>query len=72
MDAIQQIRNQAHPSFFMELAILMCWSIRTVRNNSVLQVQPNIHMAKEVFQKELNMLVFRVKTNLSVTFDLWS
>jgi hypothetical protein len=72
MDAINHIRDQSHPSFFMAIAILMCWSIWIVRNDFIFKgVQPNINMAKEVLKKELSILSFRTKASLSLTFDLW-
>jgi len=34
-DAIQNIKDQTHPQFFMVMAILMSWSIWTARNNLI-------------------------------------
>ena len=68
MEAINQIRDQTHPSFFMAIAILMCWSIWSVRNNFIFKgIQPNTNAVKEIFQKELKVLW----ASLSLTFDLW-
>jgi len=71
-DCILQIKNQSHPVFFMMVAILMTWTIWTVRNDYIFRnVQPNLQTAKEFFRKELTLLSLRAKTKVSVTFDLW-
>jgi hypothetical protein len=70
--AINQIRDQSHPVFFLLVIILMCWAIWTVRNDFIFKGRPpNPLVAKTIFLKEINILSPRVKARLSRTFDLW-
>lgn len=71
-EAINQIKLQSHPVFYLLVAILMCWAIWTVRNDLIFKVRPPDPLtAKEIFQKEIKILALRVKVKLSGTFDLW-
>lgn len=70
-EAINQIRLQSHPDFYLVVIILMCWAIWLVRNDLIFKGRPpEPTMAKEIFQKEIKILALRVKVKLSVTFDL--
>ena len=70
--AIQQIKDQAHPSFFMQTIILLCWSIWTVRNDLIFKgAYPSVARVKEIYKKEMKILSLRAKAKFSQTFDLW-
>lgn len=70
--AIQQIKNQAHPQFFMIVAILMCWCIWLARNDLIFKGIPkNLGSVKAAFSKEVKILTLRAKAKFASTFDLW-
>ena len=70
--AIDQIRDQSHPAFFLMMAVLMCWSIWTARKDLVFKgVPPSSSMVKAMFTKEMKILSLRAKARLSQTFNLW-
>jgi hypothetical protein len=72
LQAVQQIKDQAYPSFFMLTIILMCWSIWIVRNDLIFKgIQPSVVRAKEIYRKEMKILSLRAKAKLSHSFDLW-
>ena len=70
--AVDQIKDQSHPNFFMMVTILMCWAIWTLRNYFIFKdIQPAITWAKAVFTKEMKILSLRARTRFSHTSDLW-
>jgi hypothetical protein len=70
--AVNQIRDQSHPVFFLVVVILMCWAIWNVRNDLIFKGRPpDPSVAKDIFLKEIKILSLRVKVKLSGTFDLW-
>jgi hypothetical protein len=63
---IQQIKSQAHPHFFMLVAILMCWSIWTARNDLIFKGVPqNPGMVKFAFSTELKTLTSGGANNMA-------
>lgn len=72
LEAILQIMDQAHPTFFLMAAIIICWAIWTVRNDLIFKgIQPSIQAVQESFKRELKILSLRAQARLSHTFDLW-
>lgn len=70
--AIDQIRAQSHPSFFLMVIILMCWSIWSARNNFIFKgVQVNPAQVKVAYLKELKIMSLRARAKFAETFDLW-
>ena len=70
-EAVDQIRDQSHPSFVL-VAIIMCWFIWTARSDLILKgIPPSTSTVKALFTKEMKILSLRAKASLSVTFDLW-
>jgi hypothetical protein len=71
-NAIQNIKDQSHPQFFMVMAILMSWSIWTARNNLIFRgIQQNPDSVKANFDKELKITALRAKTRFAAAFDSW-
>lgn len=53
---------QLHVPFFMQIVILFCWSLWTVRNIFISEgIQPSLVAVKQVFRHEFAMLIRRVK-----------
>lgn len=72
-EAAVQIKDQLRSRFFMATLILMAWSIWTVRNKLIFKgIQPSIEAVKACFQKELLLLMHRVKENLQEEFIQWT
>jgi hypothetical protein len=72
LEAVMQIRDQTHPNFFLMAAVMMCWSIWTVRNDLIFNgIQPRVESVQEIFRKEMKILSLRVKARFTNTFDLW-
>lgn len=70
--AIQQIKDQTHPHFFMIAAILMCWAIWSARNDLIFKGIPhNPEVVKATFSKELKILTLWARVKFAATFDLW-
>jgi len=54
-------RNQLGVPFFMEIIILMAWSIWKSRNDQIFrQLQPSFHGAKQFFKEEFQLLLLRI------------
>jgi hypothetical protein len=71
-EASTQIKDQMQSQFFMATTILMCWSIWTARNKLIFEgVQPSIPAVKLSFQKEMLLLLHRVKDRLHENFQAW-
>ena len=62
--AIETIRAQSYPRFFMMVAILMTWAIS---NN----IQRILESVKFSFKKEMKLLSSRAMAKYSVIFYLW-
>lgn len=70
--AIEQIRAQSHPNFFLMVAILMSWAIWTACNDYIFKnKQPSSIAVKALFEKEMRILSLRARSRLSHTFDIW-
>jgi len=56
----------------MEIIILMCWVIWNARNDLIFrQINPLILNSKEDFRREIGLLKYRVKHNISNRLDQW-
>jgi hypothetical protein len=72
VSAVEQIRVQSHPKFFLMVTILVCWAIWCARNDFIFKnKQPTTDAVKALFQKELRILSLRSRSKLAHTFDLW-
>ena len=58
--------------FFMEVFILLCWSIWTERNDLIFKgLQPSVMKCKVNLKKELTLLCFRVERRSEIAFVQW-
>jgi hypothetical protein len=72
-DSYYSLKISLIQSFFMMVAIFMCWAIWTVRSNLIFKnLQPDIQAARQIFKKELNLLNLGAKARVSLIFDLWT
>lgn len=69
---IQSFKEQLQVPFFIEIIILMSWSIWKARNDLIFwQAAPIILMAKHNFLDEFQLLLLRAKKSYSPSIDLW-
>jgi len=69
---LMSFRDQLHEPFFMEIIVLMCWVIWKARKDLIFrQINPNIHIAKQCFLDELQMLLLRAKRRYSPRINQW-
>jgi hypothetical protein len=59
-------------SFFMEIIILMSWSIWSQRNNWFFNgVEPSVQDCKHNFKKDFALLIHRAKASYSPEIQEW-
>jgi hypothetical protein len=64
-DALQSLRQQISQLFFMEIIILLSWSIWTSRNNLIFKNEAfSVDGAKDFFKKEFGMVIDWAKTKV--------
>ena len=69
---LESFRSQLQVSFFMEIAILMSWSIWQVRNGLIFNNRPpSLQEAKRIFKTEFALLLHRAKRSYFPTIDQW-
>ena len=69
---LQSFRDQLRVPFFMEVIILMAWTIWRSRNYLIFrQVNPSILLALQNFKVELQLLLLRAKRSYSPGLDQW-
>jgi hypothetical protein len=52
--AVNRIKRQLHISWFMEVIVLMAWSIWKCRNGWIFEnIPPTVQLCRELFKKEL-------------------
>jgi hypothetical protein len=57
----------------MLAVILMCWTIWTSRNDLIFKgIPPEIGTARGFFLNEILLLVHRVKSRNSISFEQWT
>jgi hypothetical protein len=64
LQIFNKIRRKLQVPFFMELIILMSWSIF---NN----IDPSILRCKDKFVQEFNLLLHRVRPDKAATMNVW-
>jgi hypothetical protein len=70
--ALQSFRDQLNVPFFMEIIILMCWTIWKSRNDLIFrQINPCLNKAKADFREEFDLLLLRSKKSYSPAINQW-
>ena len=70
---LQSFKSQLGVPFFMEVIILMSWTIWKSRNDFIFrQIQPSIALAKLNFREEFRLLLLRAKRAYSPLIDQWT
>jgi hypothetical protein len=67
-----RMRRQLQVSFFMEILILMAWSIWTTQNDWIFnEIDPSVQRCKEKFVSEFTLLLLRVKPSKIIEMEIW-
>ena len=68
----ENLRNQIGKRFFMEIIIIMCWSIWTIRNDAVFREIPACSLwCLEIFRSTFKQLLWRAKKKYFPAIELW-
>ena len=68
---LKEFRRQLHVPFFMEIIILMSWTIWQARNGLIFNNKPpSIQEAKRAFRSECALLLHRARSYFP-TIELW-
>lgn len=67
---LQSFKNQLQVPFFMEIIIVMCWTIWKARNDWIFrQIIPDLQASKANFREELHLLSLRMKRRNLTEFN---
>lgn len=69
---LELFRRQLQVPFFMEILIIMCWTIWQARNGVIFDDKmPTINQAKRDFKSEFALLMIRAKRSYFPRIELW-
>ena len=69
---LEHLKQQLVVPFFMEVIILMSWSIWTQRNDQIFKgIQPSSDSCLQHFKKEFALVILRAKTRHKENMSLW-
>lgn len=72
LQRFESFRNQIANKFFMEIIIIMCWSIWSVRNDAIFRGIPICSLrGLEIFKFNFKQLLWRAKKKYFPTIDSW-
>jgi len=70
---VDHIKTKLQFQFFMLAVILVCWTIWTARNDLIFKgIPPDVGTSRGFFLKEILLLVHRVKSRNSISFEQWT
>ena len=73
LDMVLTVKDQIHTAFFMTAIFTMCWTIWGTRNDLIFKgIPPEIGTSRGFFLKEILLLVHRVKSRNSISFEQWT
>jgi hypothetical protein len=69
---LESLKDQLRVPFFMEIIIIMCWSISMMRNDIIFwNLAHSIQRCRIVFRNEFALVVLRAKAHLHPFIDQW-
>lgn len=69
---LKKFKEQLSMPFFMEIIVLMCWTIWKARNDLIFRQEiPSLQASKDFFRKEFSLLLLRAKKSYSPLIDQW-
>nr|TKW06645.1 hypothetical protein SEVIR_7G253500v2 [Setaria viridis] len=71
-NASRQIKEKLAVAFYMEIIILMTWSIWTARNDWMFQgIDPMVQQCKRKFMSEFSILLHRARPAMVPNMSVW-
>lgn len=68
----EDFRRQLNVSFFMEVIIVMSWSIWTIRNDAIFRgIPPSTFRCSEIFRFTFSHLLWRAKKKYFPAIEVW-
>lgn len=72
LQIFESFRMQLNVSFFMEVIIIMCWSIWTIRNDVIFRGMPAcVQRYLDIFRRTFGFLLWRAKKKYFPAIELW-
>jgi hypothetical protein len=69
---IQSVKAHIQQPFFMEIIILICWSIWTTRNDAIFKgLTPSLYRARRKLKDELSLLIHKAKRKSYAGLQVW-
>ena len=69
---LEHFKQQLGVHFYMEIIILMSWSIWVSRNDHIFQgIQPSIPNCRAIFKKEFSLVIHRAKKKYFPLIEEW-
>lgn len=70
LQTLQSFKDQLQVPFFMEIIIIMAWTIWRSRNDLIFrQINPSLQLALQNFKDVLNLLLLRAKSSSLVSLE---
>ncbi|TVU31700.1 hypothetical protein EJB05_23398, partial [Eragrostis curvula] len=71
-ETVKRLKRQLNVNFYMEVIILMSWSIWQTRNNWIFNnIDPTIEGCRQMFKKEMLLVVHRAKQKYFPALTSW-
>ena len=68
----EEIRQQLNVKFFMEIVIISCWSMWSIRNDLIFrQIPPSLFRCLSIFKDTFGLLLLRAKRRYFPQIELW-
>jgi hypothetical protein len=68
----KKIKKDLALPFFMEIIILLAWSIWQTRNSWIFNnLDPSVQCCRRIFKKEFSLVLLKAKPSLLLAMDAW-
>jgi hypothetical protein len=68
----ESLKSRIAKNFFMEIIIIMCWTIWTVRNDDIFRgIPPSSLRGLEILRNFFKQLLWRMKKKYFPAIELW-
>jgi hypothetical protein len=72
LQRFESLKNQLNVKFFMEVIILLCWSIWTIRNDFIFRgIEVDCLRCLQLFRVFFGQLLWRAKKKYFPDIELW-
>jgi hypothetical protein len=72
LQIFEKIKKDLALPFFMEIIILLAWSIWQTRNSWIFNnIDPSVQCCRRIFKKEFSLVLLKAKPSLLLAMDAW-